>query len=682
MSKQTTEVRDISLDGLVRGGAEHSDRPETVSKRSPGDTVTALMLPPRVPVRLTARCFARQSNRQLRRASRLPIAQTFPRRAMNRRRVALVACGILAWSWPANARPPAGVDSTPFVSAQAYHHALRAEFALARDDGATAHDELQLALVYDPSSVHLHAKLIRLMLMQRDLAAAAKYVRRARASAGDTVTVLRLASEVARAEGALARAERRLRTALQKAPHNLDVGLDLASILAMRNKRRRAFALLRQLSRRHRDSPRPHLVRADLLRSMGRWTLSSSALSAAARRSPLSIESVGHLADSYERSGRLGDAAAVLARACRRAPNDAQVRLYAARVALARDRPKEAARWLDDAKRCDPEAPVGLVLLAEGFDRESVNSLRAASVSSPADLAVRFGLGSALARTGRTDEALGHLGRIPPEATLYVSARLLMAEILMRQGRHQRAELALDVALKAHPTSARLLERQTELLVRQNRFEIAREALHRARDGSPTNPALWSTELKWLVRESGSRAQALLAAAKRVLPRSSVLRLEAEHALQQPRGSTSERTWRAVRQWCDAAPRNVDALLAMARVRLARGQPAKKWALKARGEQPRDPRVLSVLGWALHREGDHTKALEHLRRAVRLDPWDAEAAERWGDVARATGRREEARQAYSVAQEALQADLRSLRTESAAGLRRLKRKQGRLRRPE
>ena len=610
--------------------------------------------------------------------SRVAVDSTTPGRAQ-KVLLATVAAGfaLVVGSSPALAESPDAGGGRPgrYVSTQAYQHALRAEFALARADRRIAHDELLLALVYDPSSVHLHTKLVRLMLSQGSLTAARKYAERARTLAGGRVEILRLVAEVLTASQQLEPAERMLRRAARRAPRDLDVALALADVLALRGRRSVALKHLRRLARRHRRSQRPLLATSELLRAQGKWADAARALERAEARGALSATAAGALADCYERTLRLAAAASTWAELAQRKPDDAHAALEAARLALALERDAEAERWLAEAVRRDPTAPVGRALLAEGVDDRAAVALSDAAKRSTVDSATRFSLGLALARSGRDDEALGHLGRVPIGTSDYVQARLLMSKILMRQGRHQRAELALEVALQTEPGSPELLDRYAELLVRRDRPEVALTAVRRGRAIAPVEPRLWSAELRLLdVLGRKQQARTLLKTARQTLPIAVRLRLQAERHI---RSGRTQAARRVVRRWVRAAPRDFDALVTAAEVGVS---VRRRWARRALGERPQDPRALGALGIALLRDGRQRAALEHLRRAARLDPWNAAFAEAHGDAAVAIGRLDEAALAYGRARRAIQGDRRALRTDWRRSERRVQRKEGALRR--
>lgn len=582
----------------------------------------------------------------------------------------------------ADARPKPANSGRRFVSAQAYHHFLRAELALTRAEWEVANDELQLALVYDPESVYLHGKLVRLALAQGHLTRARKYVRRATLMASDRVEVLRLDGAVARAEGRLDAAERIFRTALKKAPRDLDAGLALADVLTAQGRSQPAVRWLKRLSDRHPQSGRPLTAVARLERAAGRWSEAVDALARAAMRGPLPFEASRDLADGYERVRRLADAESVwldyIARQPDRQPESVQARLEAGRLALAQAHRAAAEQQLRDALQLDPTAGVGRVYLAEGADREAIAAFERSLARDKSATDLRYGLGRALARQGRLDDALGHLGRIPSSADIYVQARLLMSRILMRQGKHQRAELALEVALDARPQAARLHARYADVLSRRRRPKVALQAVQRAREELPAEIALWSAHLRLLDGlDDDEAARDLLVQAATALPEAARWRLEAERAL---RGDDPEAATERVTRWVRAAPRDVAALIAAARAAVRRGRSGRPWAVRAVAEAPRNPEVLAALGVAEHREGRHEAGLEHLRRAVRLDPWSGRAVEWWGDAALAAGERAEALRAYSAAARVLRADLRALDRDARPALNRVKQKARALRR--
>ena len=648
MSNETTEVRDIFLEGLVRGGAEHSDSLETVSKRRPDDTV---------------------GNRMVSSGAAVP-----PR--LRSLLLAMTVVGSTIVPKVARSRPASPPSADRYVSAQAYHHALRAELALARSDWSKAHEELQLALVYDPSSVHLHDKLVHLALSQGDLTRAQKYVVRAQRLVPERLEVLRMVAAVSRAQGRLAEAERVLRRVRRRSPNDLDAGLALAEVFVARGRRSAGFALLRKVAAQHPDSPRPLVTRGLLLRADGRWSAAATALSDAQTRGPISYEAASAAADGYGRVGRLARAEAVWTRYLARHPGGSKARLSAARVALARGRVDTAKRWLAEARARDPNAATASVYLEEGYDALAIATFNADRSRTASDLDHQFGLGRALARSGQSDAALGHLGRISVASRHYVEARRLMARILRRRGEQQRAELALEVALEARPRASALIAAFVRALAANGRGEVALQTIRRSRAMALVDTALWSAELSVLDRLGRpSDADSLVAEAGRTLSGAQYRRLAAQRAIRV--GSTRARTL-SIRRWLAAAPDDVDALLAAIEWVPARARAARRRAARVLAVSPHDPRAVAAFGWFVFREGDQDRGLEHLRRAVRLDPWSVTGAERLGDAAAEQGLSDEANRAYALAIRAAEAEVRSGRR-STGPLDRLRRKKDAMR---
>ncbi|MEM7677943.1 MAG: tetratricopeptide repeat protein, partial [Myxococcota bacterium] len=541
-------------------------------------------------------------------------------------------------------------DHRAYVDAEAYFHALRAELALDRRDWDVAHDEFRLALVHDPSSVHLHDKLIRLALAQGPLTRARRYVRRALLMAPEHWELLRLQGIVAQAEGRFKEAERALSEARRQAPHDAETGLTLAAVFAAQGRLDAAVKLLENQAKVHRNDPRPLLAAAVHLRAVGRWAEAARALERAAARDALDASPTEDLADAYERLGRLDDALRIWRGFASRHTSRSKPRLRAARLALALDRVEAAERLLDAARRLDPQAAVGEVYAAEGFDRRAVPFLRRALRANPTP-AARWRLARSLARLGRGEEALDHLSRLTknsePSESLRIAALRLVADIRWHRGEFENALSILKRALTEYPSSTVVLADYVERQLTRSPAK-ALTALVQAQRTMPAAPEVWALSVR---------------AAEAMAPNGPVDRIE--------------RWWaRAKRD-----PRNIEVQLLSAE-RAASLPAASAAAARAFAEAPTDPRAVAAAGMVALRAGDQGRAIEHLARAVRLDPWNAEYAERWGDAAAATKRWATARRAYAAAQRVLETQSDAPQTDASrsgvrgqSALRRLRVKQ-------
>ncbi|MEL7372020.1 MAG: hypothetical protein AAFN74_24055 [Myxococcota bacterium] len=190
------------------------------------------------------------------------------------------------------------------------------------------------------------------------------------------------------------------------------------------------------------------------------------------------------------------------------------------------------------------------------------------------------------------------------------------------------------------------IERQ---LQRQN-AEAALAAVEAAKKAGLASVEVWSLGLEAAAASGRSEAvERWLTGARQALNEVEQLRVVAEHRLRiaHPMAATSLAAWR------QRAPRDIDALLFAVRW-AAYAKRAAPWAAQALAEAPREPRVLAAVGMVALRAGDQTRALEHLARAARLDPWNAEIAEKWGDAAAATKRWATAQRAYAAARRVLE----------------------------
>ncbi|MEL7372808.1 MAG: tetratricopeptide repeat protein, partial [Myxococcota bacterium] len=183
---------------------------------------------------------------------------------------------------------------------------------------------------------------------------------------------------VARADARLDDAERMLREAHRRAPRDAETCLTLASVLGATGQHDAAVVVLENMAKHHLKDERPLYDAAKHLRTRGRWSDAARALERAFRRSSPDFAQAAHLADVYERLGRLDDALRVWLTFAVTHPNRVPPKLRAARLALALDRVEAAAQLLKDARALEPHAPVGEVYVAEGFERRALPFLREA----------------------------------------------------------------------------------------------------------------------------------------------------------------------------------------------------------------------------------------------------------------------------------------------------------------
>ncbi len=669
----------MTVGDLVRGRSEHSDRPDTVSKRRCGDIFSIRM-----------------------RCSRVADGVVF----------AALAIGLIIRPSITEARPPRGdadgrsASGRPsrdlrrlrYVSAQAYHHALRGELALKRQDWSTANDEFQLAIVYDPTSLYLHTQLVRLQWQQGHVAQARRYLGRARqltagrvgSSSADVAegraTLLRLQAEIARVEGRLSEAERCLRQAWRLQPDDLAAPLALADVLVQSDRLAAALRLFRALSARHPTGARPLVAAARHLKSRGRWSEAADQWAEAARRADLSASDVAELADTYERLGQPASAHRVWLRFLTRQSStrsaldrDLQAaRLAAARLAFAQGQWDVGEELLDSALARDAGARVDRVYFSEGlYERALAAILRRESGDEPDPERTLLSARS-LARLGRHREALTRLTRLPAGDRLDWAARWLVIAVHARQGRRSEALNLLRSELGRSSLDARFVLAFVKLSIAEGRARAAFDASRTARRADPENTGLWSAELLAL-EALGDRFElgAFFAIAELALAPAEVARLRAERAVRTVR-TDSDSTLEAVERWLALRPRNLQALLM--RAELARNDPQERFGLsfakRALSEAPQNPKAIAAIGWVDHCEGRQSRALEHLRRAARLDPWDARVAKRWAEVALAAGHPMEAKDAYRRAERARMADLRSMTVASSLEVQRVRRKPG------
>lgn len=601
---------------------------------------------------------------------------------MNRRWLAaaalLAACahrGVATKAEPGEAEAAEGETTTSqpdtYVSASAYQHYLDALLARGNDDLAKAASELREALLYDPTSPHLHTVLADVRLKQ----------------------------------GRVGDAEEELRAALQADPDHAPAHLLLARIAQAREKTADALSHLRAAIAGAPDDPEAY-------RELVRVYLNGGSL-------PLAIETAQKLsARSKEVQARArsepDEDGALTVAAERLRSQAAAAWVDVARAYVQRHEPKGAQSAFAEARAAQPND--WETLSAEGTFRESQRDFEGARALYLQLLAQRPESPDVLAALARLALEEGDLETVDAHAKKLIAmaaefepsngegldddrreaaaALLRVAVALLGAHRSAGAQTALDSALRLFPDQPELLFYRAMALTQRGRphegaaaFEqVARHtskiapsflgatpkalaldarvqaALARGRAGEITESvqrlrALFSAQPKdegvaLALLEAYDRAgraaeaEELLASAVKAHPGNEGLLYALGSA--QDRSGQRDRAVSTMRKVLSLEPEHAGALNYIGYTLAEQGKLEEAQALLARAVElrPDDGAIADSYGFCLLRLGRDGEALRELRRADRLSPGDPIILSHLGDALLAKGNKEQALEVF------------------------------------
>lgn len=247
--------------------------------------------------------------------------------------------------------------------------------------------------------------------------------------------------------------------------------------------------------------------------------------------------------------------------------------------------------------------------------------LRASLRADPSNDRARLLLAGALARDGATDQAVAVLGQVPASSIHATAAATGRVQVLAGAGRDAEA---LAAAKAAGVTTDADRSRLADLYLRLDR-PVEAVPLYRTlaeRDG-----AGWA---EWLQLGAALDLAGDWKAARPALERALTLGPEQAVVLNQLGYALIEHGQELTR--------------------------AQAMLEKAARLDPDDAAITDSLGWAYYRRGDTARALPLIERAAAAEPTNAEITEHLGDVYWTSGRRFEARYAWTAAREMGEAD--------------------------
>lgn len=550
-------------------------------------------------------------------------------------------------------------DPLPDKSAADYPAlaAAHAEADLAAGKLIAAQETLSDALEAFPNNPDLHLARARILLQAPHPKQALAEVNEALAEDPRMVDALLLKGDLLRAEGQLGPAQQAYQAILAINPHHDEARLALARMALAQGKPAQARQLVADVLKDTPNSLQAHYAEALVDYQTGKITAARGELIPVLRSAPDYVPalllsgvlelSLGHLqeaetqlgkvvaadrADLYARRllaeaqlrlGELDDAQTTLAPLDPQTSQDPVVLTLAGRIALAQDRPSDAAAYFQKASTLAPKNPVVLTDLAVARlgagDDTGLQDLQNAAKLDQADLRPDFLLALTYLQRKQYDKALGVIAALEkrqprnpatwnlqggayvgeknlPAArrsfqqalvydSSYYPAAANLANLDLMQNSPQEARQQFEALLKADPKSLPAMLALAHLALAQKQDKVCLAWLDKAAAAHPN--AMQPRMLKAAYYLSlGDKAQALV------------------HA----------------REAHDLQPSNAAALELLGQAQLAAGEKANglNSFQKLAGLQPKSPGAQLWLAHAYELNGDQNKTLKHLRQAAQL----------------------------------------------------------------
>lgn len=327
-----------------------------------------------------------------------------------------------------------------YVSARSVSHYLRSSLALEAGDEATALAELRLAVLYDPTSVHLRYRLAEELVARGQQEKAERSIRELlERHPGHVPSLLLLADMVRLRSGR--EAQKLLERAWNAAPGEVAAPSALVEHWLERRQLNRALAVALEMDGRLAGASDEARVIAcaealssvaEALARSGRMSEAERLLRRAVDRDP-SVERLLALAALFDEGERYAEAAELYARAIAPSGEDPTLVSRAVRGHLRAGKPRAAGAYVDlllahpgDGRLVDALLGAASALTEAGDHGQAARVLAAAYLRSAGRAEVGWLWAQSLDRSGRREEAVKCL-----------------QEVLARDPRHEPSLAAL-----------------------------------------------------------------------------------------------------------------------------------------------------------------------------------------------------------------------------------------------
>lgn len=502
---------------------------------------------------------------------------------------------------------------------------------------ATAQQALEEALRRDPMDASSALTLGQLYLDQRQPEKASQVLRDLVSRVPQQRMAYALLVEALLRTDKKKEAEDALREILQGDPGSLEARLTLADLQGQRDDHRAAIETLSAAPEEVRDEPR--------LRRKLAWELYLTG----------DLEGALKTADLLLTGGEPGDPGGA------GDPEAESMRLLKGMILSAEGRNREALDLLGKFQQAQPGNPALASAVSRLLQREKRYAEAAGVLSALADELAREG------KTAEEQEARLDLAQVYFEAKdweqaakataplissederVRVPAVVLQADALAEAERYDEALALLDEKGGQGPLAE---SRRAEVLLRAGREAEGREKLRAlAESGDPTGPL--AAAQAFHRRELYKDSIPILESAVAKQPDSAIGYFMLGAAFE--RAGQRAQAVAALRRALEIEPDFHAALNYLGYTLAEKGEnldEALSLAQRAVALDPDNGSYVDSLGWAYYQLGRHEQARGYLERAARLEPADATLQEHLGDVYVALGQNDRAREAYRRALE-------------------------------
>jgi tetratricopeptide (TPR) repeat protein len=306
-------------------------------------------------------------------------------------------------------------------------------------------------------------------------------------------------------------------------------------------------------------------------------------------------------------------------------PSSAVVQLGWGRYHASRQRPAEAEAALKRAQTLAPTTVAPLVALGElysqwpGRERDALETFQAAVEREPRSGPAQMGLGIALAKAGRAQEAVGKLETAAQLMPQTPAPLQVMGRVYMQRGESATALAAFDRALARRPDAVPLMLDRASALSQARRWD---EALAQLRDAEAAAPR--SADVATRIGDVNLGAK---------------------------RHADAERAYRRAIELAPSSPVPLNNLAWLLATEGGDTKEAVALARRAVSLAPDNWSLQDTLGWAERAAGNLEAAEAALRRATELGPGAAAPHLHLGTVLAERGNPTEARRALERAVE-------------------------------
>jgi len=414
---------------------------------------------------------------------------------------------------------------------------------------------------------------------------------------------------------------------LSKLQENSGAYLDM--FISDLDDRERALALMENLAAKRPSDSTVLLIYVRLLMDENQTEQALPILEKLLEIDPDSTQTMILYALAFEKQGDVEKTLQWMERILKKQPDKDEWHLIYARLLVDLERYDEAIIQFEDLLTSQPDNEdflyaLGMLSLQTKKLRAAKKYFKLLGQNDEYIDTVHFYLAQIAELEGKLTDAIAEYKKVSAESNDFVSAQARIAMILVKQNRLDEALEHLHNVKTANEQDAlKLIQFEAELLTDQKQYSRAMSVYNGALEKMPDNLDL--LYMRGLLAEKMDRLEQV------------------------------ERDFRRV---LEIDPNHVQAINALGYTladRTDRYEEAHELIKRALDLRPDDYYILDSMGWVLYRLGDHTKAIEYLRKAE-SKKHDPEIAAHLGEVLWQSGDRQAAKAVWQKALESFPDD--------------------------